>query len=72
MRFHIVNVRSERILRIEANNHLPRLGISRNPSEVRLELGSHPIAQELHHLRLGRMMEYRYCPKGQLILSQVL
>jgi hypothetical protein len=51
---------------------LRRLGISRNPSDVRLELGTHQMADELRHLGLGRMMEYRYSPEDQMILSPVL
>jgi hypothetical protein len=71
-RFHMANVQNGRILRLEANSQLRRLGISHNPSDVRLELGSHPMAQDLSSLGLGRMMECRYIPEGQIILSQVL
>ncbi len=69
---HVANVHSGRILHLLLTNNLPRLATSRNPSDVRLELGSHSIGRELRRLSLGRMMECRYCPEGQLILSQVL
>ncbi len=72
MRYHMVNVHNDRILWGMASAHLQRMGISRNPSDVRLELGNHPMAQELQHLGLGRMIDYRYCPEGQLILNSVL
>jgi len=69
---HMTTVHSGRILHLVANNQLHRLGISRNPSNVRLELGSHSIAQELRRLGLGRMMECHYFPSGQVILSAPL
>ncbi len=72
MRYHTVNVHHDRILYGMASVHVQRMGISRDPSDVRLELGNHSIAQELRHLGLGRMIDYRYCPEGQLILNSVL
>ncbi len=55
-----------------ASAHLGRMSVSRDPSDVRLKLGDHPIAQELRRLNLGRMIDYRYCPQGQLILNSIL
>jgi hypothetical protein len=72
MHFHMVNVHNDRILYGMASLHLQRIGVSRNSSDVRLELGNHPMAQELRRLGLGRMIDYRYCPEGQLILNSVL
>ncbi len=72
MRYHMVNVHNDRILYGMASVHLQRMGVSRNPSDVCLELGNHSIAQELRRLGLGRMIDYRYCPEGQLILNSVL
>jgi hypothetical protein len=40
--------------------------------DVKLELGEHPIAQELVEMELGRVLGYRYCPHAQGILSPVL
>jgi len=72
MPFHVANVRNGRILHGVMNTRLHRLGISRDPADVRLELGSHSMAQELRHLGLGRMLECRYCPEGQVVLTSVL
>ncbi len=72
MQYHMVNVRQDRILCGMADVHVERRGVSHDPSDVRLELGDHPIAQELRRLHLGRMIDYRYCPEGQLILNSVL
>ncbi len=72
MHYHMVNVHHDRILYGTASVHVQRMGVSRNPSDVRLELGDHAIAQELRRLGLGRMIDYRYCPEGQLILNSVL
>ncbi len=72
MRYSLVNVRHDRLLPGIASVHVQQVGISRSPSDVRLELGDHAIAQELRRLSLGRMIDYRYCPQGQLILHSVL
>ncbi|MGE5140042.1 MAG: acetoacetate decarboxylase family protein [Rudaea sp.] len=72
MRFHAVNVHYDRILYGMATANVQRVSLSRNPSDVRLELGNHSIAQELGRLGLGRMIDCRYCPEGQLILNSVL
>ncbi len=72
MRYHFLNVRKDRLVYGMASVQPQRVGISRNPSDVRLELGNHSIAQELRDLHLGRMMDYRYCPEGQLILNSAL
>ncbi|NDJ62373.1 MAG: hypothetical protein GYB67_14695 [Chloroflexi bacterium] len=45
---------------------------SRRVDDVQLELGDHPIADELGDLQLGRMIELRYMPKHQAILSLAL
>ncbi len=72
MRYSVVNVRHDRLLYGMASVHIQQIGISRSPSNVRLELGEHDIAQQLRNLKLGRMIDYRYCPEGQLMLHSVL
>lgn len=72
MRYYMVNVRHDRIMYGMASASLQSMGASRNPSDVRLELGKHSIAQELRRLGLGRMIDYHYGPEGQLILNSVL
>ncbi len=72
MRYHMVNVHDDRILYGMASVQVRRMGMSRRPFDVRLELGDHAISQELRRLDLGRMIDCRYCPEGQLILNSVL
>ncbi len=72
MRYQVVNVHHDRILWGMASAYLGRMSVSRDPSDVRLKLGDHPIAQALRRLNLGRMIDYRYCPEGQLILNSIL
>ena len=47
------------------------MGASKNRDDVRLELGRHPISQELRALHLGRALDYGYCPHAQAILTPV-
>jgi hypothetical protein len=72
MEFHMANIRNGRILHGVSYNHLGRVGLSRNPADVHLELGEHSIAQELKRLGLGRMIECRYYPEVQMILYGVV
>ncbi len=44
----------------------------RSRSDVSLELGNHPIAQELRALQLGRILACQYTPQHQLILTPVV
>lgn len=67
-----INMRDGRLLRTEMNANHRRRGLSRNPKDVRLQLGDHPIARELRSLRLGRLMQYEYIPSGQAILTGVI
>lgn len=69
---HGITVRDGRILRSEVILNLRRQGVSRNPADVRLELGDHPIAQELRSLRLGRLLHCEYLPANQAILTGVI
>jgi hypothetical protein len=47
------------------------MGVSKSTGDVRLELGQHPISQELRALNLGRTLGYGYCPQAQAILTPV-
>ncbi|WP_299402154.1 acetoacetate decarboxylase family protein [Acaryochloris sp. IP29b_bin.148] len=42
---------------------------SRGSKDAQLELGDHPIAQELQALKLDRMIGYQYAPQSQGILT---
>lgn len=70
--FHSLTFREGRILRLEFILGEGDQGKSRNPADAVLELGDHPIAQELRDLQLGRMAYCYYRPRFQAILSPVL
>jgi hypothetical protein len=72
MRVHNITVKEGRILRAEGIINPRQLGISRRSSEVRLELGNHPIADELRGLHLGRVFQLQFMPKYQSILSYAI
>lgn len=71
-RFHGITTRDNRILRSEITVNVRRQALSRNPRHVRLQLGDHPLAQELRNLSLGRMVHFQYVPECQTILSGVV
>jgi hypothetical protein len=71
-RFHGITFRDGRILRSEAIINVRKQAISRNPADVKLELGDHAISQELRDLHLGRMIHFQYMPENQAILTPVL
>ena len=47
------------------------MGESKNGKDVKLDLGDHPIADELREMKLGRVLGYAYCPRTQGILTPV-
>ena len=47
------------------------MGDSRRKEDVKLELGDHPISDELRDLKLGRVLGYQFCPQAQGILTPV-
>lgn len=71
-RSHAFTVRNGRLLRSEIISSRRGVGASRSSADVRLELGDHPIAQELRALELGRMLGYQYVPQYQTILTPVI
>ena len=71
-RWHAFTVRNGRLLRSELISSERGLAVSKDSSHVRLELGDHPIAQELEGLGIGRMLAYQYAPEYQTILTPVI
>jgi hypothetical protein len=71
-RSHAFTVRNGSLLRSEIILGKRGVGASRDSSDVRLELGDHPIAQELEGLDIGRMLGYQYTPEYQYILTPVI
>jgi hypothetical protein len=71
-RFHGITTRDDRILRSEVIVNVRRQAFSRNPANVRLELGDHELGKELGRLKLGRMVHLQYLPECQTTLSGVV
>jgi hypothetical protein len=71
-RRHAFTVRNGRLLRSEIISGERGVGASRDASDVRLELGDHPIAQELEGLEIGGLLGYQYEREYQTILTPVI
>jgi len=71
-RIHCYTFRNGRLLRSEMMVSSRELASSENPAYVKLDLGTHPIAQELQDLDIGRLMSYAYAPSYQMILTPVI
>lgn len=71
-RIHTLGRHGNHLLRSEMIMNVRQLGrmISRN--DACLELGNHAAADELRRLRLGRLLDLRYMPAQQAILSTPL
>jgi hypothetical protein len=72
MYIHSLTFREGRILRLEFVLSACEKGGSRNPKDAELELGDHPIAQELRDLGLGWMVYCYRVPRFQAVLSPVV
>jgi len=70
-RMYPVTLHNGYLLRLEVIMSECQMGSSMNLSDVNLELGDHPIAEELRHWHLGRLLRYQYCPTRQSILTPV-
>ncbi len=71
-RFQGITARDGRILRSEVIVNVREQAISRDPANVKLELGNHALADELRGLKLGRMVHLQYLPQCQTSLSGVV
>jgi hypothetical protein len=69
---HALTLRGDRILRSEVIVNPRQHGVSRRAGDVRLELGDHPIADELRDLKPGRVIQTEYRPENQAILTHAL
>ena len=61
-----------RLLRCEMILSEREQAVSKNPADVRLELGDHAIAQELRELGITRATGCQFTPHVQAVLSPVL
>jgi hypothetical protein len=71
-RVHPLTYRRGFILRSEFVINERQTGASRNEPDLQLQLGDHPIADELREMRLGRMLGVQFCPHAQGILTPVI
>ena len=68
---HPITYRNGYILRSEFVIGERDMGNSKSGADVKLDLGDHPIADELRELELGSMLGYGYCPHARGILTPV-
>jgi hypothetical protein len=71
-RSHIFNVREGHMLRCEMILSERQMAVSKNPVDVLLDLGDHPIAQELRELGIVRAVGCQYAPQLQAVLTPVI
>ncbi len=71
-RANYFTTRGGRILRSEAIARKRLQAISADPSDVQLDLGDHPVSEELKGLGLDGLLVYQYTPSYQGILGPVV
>jgi hypothetical protein len=71
-RVHLIGARGGRILRCLAIFAEGEESVSKNPRNVKLELGDHRISQQLRDLHLGRTAYSQYAPSMQNTLTPIL
>lgn len=71
-RMHPITVREGHILRCEFIVSERDWVEGRKSADVRVDLGDHPVAQELREWKLGRLLSYQYAPRHQAILTPVV
>ena len=67
-----ITYRNDYLLRSEFLIASRQMGSSSSAQDVQIVFGDHPIAEEMKHLDLGRVVAYQYCPQAQGILTPVL
>lgn len=68
-RVQLLGRRADRLLRSEMLFNVRQLGRTHDPEELCLDLGDHPVAAEWRGWKLGRLLDLRYMPAQQSILS---
>jgi len=71
-RMEIFNVLEDRMLRCEITLSERQMAASRDREDVRLDLGDHPVAQELRELGIARAIGCQYAPCVQAVLTPVI
>jgi hypothetical protein len=72
MRYEPVTVKGDRLLRGMSVTNFRSSRMSFTGRGVELELGDHPLADQLRHLELGRVIMASYAPAVQSVLSPPL
>jgi len=67
-----VTVKGDRLLRGMATNNIPQAAVAFGGRGVELELGDHPLADQIRRLEMGRVLMASYAPANQTILSPPL
>lgn len=70
-RVYPITLYKNHLLRLEFNLSECEAGFSKKQSDVRLELGNHPVGLKLSELNLGRVLAYQYCPVRQAVLTEI-
>lgn len=70
-RSHLIGARGGRLLRSLAISAEGEQSVSKNPGDVKIELGEHRISQQLRDLGLGRIVLSEFAPSMELILTLV-
>ncbi len=71
-RLKLLGLRGNHLLRSEMVINVRQLGRSHDQNEACLELGDHPVAAQMRAWQLGRLLDLRYMPAQQSILSAPL
>ena len=71
-RVYPITVQNNHILRSEFVLNVSQVAQSRRSDDVRLELGDHPMAEDLRGLKFGRLLQMQYMPHNQAILTPPL
>lgn len=71
-RLHPITVRQGHLLRCELVVSERNQSSGQGAARVQLELGEHPISQELRAWELGKVLAYQYAPHHQAILTPVI
>jgi len=66
-----VTLKQDHLLRSEFNFSEADAGISKNPKDVQIEFGNHPVGLKLKELCTGKVLQYQNYPSGKAILSMV-
>jgi len=72
MRYEPVTVKGDRLVRGISISNTTRAAASFSGRAVELELGDHPVADQLRRLEMGRVISASYAPVVQSVLSPPL